>query len=52
VLPDGWKLWLKWEEACDAAGPRKHSSDAEFVRADAGRFLCFVRMVARTRSPG
>jgi cyclopropane fatty-acyl-phospholipid synthase-like methyltransferase len=47
--PDGWELWLRWSEACDAAGVSMHGSDTEFLRADGGRYLGFVRMVARRK---
>ena len=49
ALPNGWGLWLRWEEARDAAGATKRGSDADVIRADSGRYLGFVRMVARRR---
>jgi len=49
TLHDGWRLWLQWEEALDAAGAQKRGSDTEVLRADGGRYLGFVRMVARRR---
>jgi SAM-dependent methyltransferase len=48
-LKDGWKHWIRWEEA-RAAGGGGHSgfpSEAPALRADRGRFIGFVRMVAR-----
>lgn len=48
---DGWRLWLKWEDARDAAGATKRGSEAETLRADKGRYLGFVRMVARRNAP-
>src|SRR5690606_6894121 len=48
-LEDGWRLWLRWEEvrlALDSDAPR---GVADMLRADAGRHLGFVRVIARTR---
>lgn len=49
LLPDGWRHWLRWEKARAAAGGGNSGfpSDAAALRADAGRFIGFVRMVAR-----
>jgi len=49
TLPDGCKLWLQWERAIDAAGTGRFPSDAEVLEADRGRYLGFVRMVARRK---
>lgn len=49
MIKDGGKLWLRWEEAL-VAGKRSFSGfapDPAVLRADRGRFLGFVRMVAR-----
>ena len=46
-MPDGWRVWLQWEDARDAAGATKRGSDAEVLRADEGRYLGLARMVAR-----
>ena len=48
-LPDGWRLWLQWEEARDAARGTKEGSDADMLRVDQGRYLGFVRMIGRRR---
>jgi SAM-dependent methyltransferase len=48
-LPGGWRLWLQWEEALDAAKPERAGSDAAMLRTDAGRYLGFVRMLGRRR---
>jgi len=49
TLPHGWRQWLKWERALDAFGKRPFPSDAEVLEADAGRYIGFVRMIARRR---
>jgi len=49
TLPDGWRHWLKWDRALDAFGKRLFPSDAETIEADAGRYIGFVRMIARRR---
>lgn len=49
TLPDGCKLWLQWERAIDAAGANRFPSDVEVLEADRGRYLGFVRMVARRK---
>jgi len=46
VLPDGWKHWLQYEQACDEAGTLMFSSEAETLAADAGRYLALIRVVA------
>jgi cyclopropane fatty-acyl-phospholipid synthase-like methyltransferase len=51
TISDGWRLWLQWEEARDAAGATKRGSDAQVLRADAGGYLGFVLLVARKREP-
>ena len=40
-LPRGWELWMKWEEV--------RKNDFAVLRADGGRYVGFVRMVARRR---
>ena len=52
--PDGWRLWEKWYEASVRADHRTDhgptpEKDLEVIRADAGRYICFVRMVARRK---
>ncbi len=48
-MPDGQKLWLKWEETVDAVrGLHEHSS-VELLHADADRYLGFTRVTARRR---
>jgi len=46
LLPEGWKDWLMWNDACD--GDRgEPGEEAEMLRVDAGRSLGFTRVVAR-----
>jgi len=49
VQPDGWRLWLQYEKACDEAGTLIFPSEAEVLEADAGRYLALVRMVGRRK---
>lgn len=50
-LPDGWKLWLDWKKARLAAGADSPAllSDIQVLEADRGRYMGFIRMVARRR---
>lgn len=48
--PDGWKHWLQFEEAKAIAGPSRCDEEAAALRADEGRYLGFVRVVARRRA--
>jgi SAM-dependent methyltransferase len=49
VQPDGWRLWLQYETACEEAGTLIFRSEAETLEADAGRYLAMIRMVGRKR---
>lgn len=51
TLPDGWQMWLQWEKARQAAGDDRPelASDIEVITADAGRYMGFIRLVARRR---
>ncbi|MDY0166424.1 MAG: hypothetical protein RBS80_07760 [Thermoguttaceae bacterium] len=44
---DGWRHWRDFELAVAAAGKSPFPSDAEAIEQDAGRYLGFVRAVAR-----
>jgi hypothetical protein len=48
-LPEGCRLWRQWEEVRVVAGAtrRQFASDVQALEADDGRFLTFVRVVAR-----
>ncbi len=49
VLPDGWKDWLQYEIACEEAGTLMFHSEAEGLKADAGRYLALIRVVGRKK---
>jgi SAM-dependent methyltransferase len=58
LIPDGWKLWLLWNEVSSEYGyvPEKFQAwvvqETEMLCTDAGRCLGFSRVVAhRKRSP-
>jgi cyclopropane fatty-acyl-phospholipid synthase-like methyltransferase len=51
-LPGGWRLWAEWDECCAEAGAGPGGGtvaarEAEMLRLDGGRTLCFTRVVAR-----
>jgi len=48
-MPDGWRDWLQFERVKTAAGKNPFPNEALMVEADAGRYLGFVRMVARRK---
>ena len=43
TMPDGWRLWLDWQRA---VAP-DNAAELAAVEADAGRYLAYVRAVAR-----
>jgi SAM-dependent methyltransferase len=45
ILADGWRLWLKWAEMLDELGTG-FDDEAPALRADRGRYLGFIRLVA------
>lgn len=47
ALPEGWRLWHDFERAVEQAGKGQFPSDAETLERDAGRYLGFIRVVAR-----
>ena len=49
TLPDGWRQWLKFDEARDRAQGRA-SDDVPMLRADRGRYIGLVRVVARRKA--
>jgi len=49
TMPDGWRLWLQWAKAIDVAKANRFPSDVETLEADGGRYLGFVRMIARRK---
>ena len=52
-MPDGWQVWLRAEEAEYAfRNPEAYESgdtgsDAKVLREDKGRYIGFIRMIAR-----
>ncbi len=44
-MPEGWKLWLRWLGVCEQVGAGNRE-EAAMLRADAGRYLGFSRVVA------
>jgi cyclopropane fatty-acyl-phospholipid synthase-like methyltransferase len=49
TLEDGWRYWLQWDKAVAAAGLKHFPSDEEALETDQGRYIGFVRMVARRK---
>jgi cyclopropane fatty-acyl-phospholipid synthase-like methyltransferase len=47
TLEDGWRHWADFERAVEAAGRSIFPSDAEAIEEDRGRYIGFVRAVAR-----
>lgn len=47
ILPDGWRHWRDFEKALEIAGKSVFPSDAEALDSDQGRYIGFVRAVAR-----
>jgi SAM-dependent methyltransferase len=50
TLPDGGKMWLQWKKARLAGGDDSSGleSDIQVLESDGGRYMGFVRMIART----
>lgn len=46
LVPDGWRAWVEWNEACDRLGGGD-GTEAKMLRADGGALLGFSRMVGR-----
>jgi SAM-dependent methyltransferase len=53
LLPDGWKLWLEWNEIREPFLPPTMAElvrrEVQMLRVDDGRTLGFVRVIARRR---
>ncbi|MCK9520308.1 MAG: methyltransferase domain-containing protein [Dehalococcoidia bacterium] len=47
LLEDGWRDWLRWEEASSEKNYPSGPKEMEMLRVDAGRNLTFVRVVGR-----
>jgi hypothetical protein len=51
VLQDGWKMWLQGKQArakVEGDDPSL-TSDIQVLEADGGRYMGFIRMVARRK---
>jgi len=47
TLPDGWRHWRDFEKAVEANGNSIFPSDAQALEADQGRYIGFIRAIAR-----
>jgi hypothetical protein len=47
TLPDGWRHWRDFETALEIAGKSVFPSDAETLDSDQGRYIGFVRAIAK-----
>jgi len=47
TLPDGWRHWRDFERALEMTGKSLFPSDAEALDLDRGRYIGFIRAVAR-----
>ena len=47
TLPDGWRYWHDFEKALEVSGTNVFPSDAETLDSDHGRYIGFVRAIAR-----
>jgi hypothetical protein len=45
-MPDGWKLWLKFEKAVKTVRPGADPSDVPVLEHDGGKHWSLIRMVA------
>jgi len=50
IIPEGWKLWLEWEQIRDGAGFSGFPSDVETISEDAGEYLSFVLFILKTKA--
>lgn len=51
IVPDGWKLWLGWEEIARDAGYEYAADDIAMLHADAGANLALISAVAQVAEP-
>ncbi|MFH0729799.1 MAG: methyltransferase domain-containing protein [Pseudomonadota bacterium] len=47
ILPEGWRHWRDFEKALAIAGKSVFPSDAEALDSDQGRYIGFIRAVAK-----
>jgi len=45
-LPDGWRDWLQWNEACDHANGTPAQEEAQMLHTDNGQSLGLTRLTA------
>lgn len=50
AMPDGWAIWLRWEEMWEKIGASTPLSNQDLLRADSEHLLGFTRLVAQRRS--
>ena len=50
IMEDGWRFWAQSERAFEAAGTNIFPSEAPVLDEDRGRYLGFVRMIARRKA--
>ncbi len=48
-MPDGWEVWLKWENLARESGLWSREGDVGLLEADKGEYLGFTRVVGRRR---
>jgi cyclopropane fatty-acyl-phospholipid synthase-like methyltransferase len=46
LVPDGWRLWLDWQEVCRHLNYPHDPAEEAMLRADEGRTLGFTRIAA------
>lgn len=49
-MPNGWEIWLRWEEMWEKIGAPTKLSNQDVLRGDTEHLLGFTRVVARRRS--
>jgi hypothetical protein len=47
TLPDGWRHWSDFEKALEITGKSIFPSDAEALEWDQGRYIGFIRALAK-----
>jgi SAM-dependent methyltransferase len=50
TLPNGWEIWLQWEEMWEKIGHPSPHGNLELLHADTDHLLGFSRLVARRRA--
>lgn len=50
VIPEGWRLWLEWEQIRNGGGFSGFPSDAAVIAEDRGEYLGFVLFVLKKRA--